>query len=466
MSDSSNKDSIKTVCEKIWSLESSRDLFNLRIQNVPIWPLIRMSMYYRICTQTGIFSTPHSERVTVRDALAFAQNSIRAPFRPAHRNTAQKKYLVFDHPRKVRVNDEYQDIYTSALLQTLPAEETEVYENWYSGHHLMPNTGNRNVLDDLAVGAAFAQLRPVRFTPEERQRISTIENDLKEAFGQSFPLKKKIAREIRHHKFCVRYFTRLLTKKKPERIFLVVSYSWYKRALITAAKKLGIESVELQHGTFSPYHLGYNFPQASLTVECFPNRFFSFGDYWNRLARLPISADKITTFGFAHFHTQLANLPKTERDGKRILFISQGVIGKQLAKLCGALALALPDYRIAYKLHPGEYTLWKTDYPALVEASKQPNIEIVDNNNSGLYEEFARATYMIGVFSTAIYEGLALGCKTFVVDLPGVEYMDGLVENKMVIKVQSAENIVDHIQQNTPLKSFDAEYIFKKVSSQ
>ena len=44
----------------------------------------------------------------------------------------------------------------------------------------------------------------------------------------------------------------------------------------------------------------------------------------------------------------------------------------------------------------------------------------------------------IGVFSTAIYEGLGLSCNTFLYNLNGVEYMQALIDSEYA-KVLSAD---------------------------
>ncbi len=355
------------------------------------------------------------------------------------------------------------DIYTRDLVASLPSDETEVLENWYFGRHLTRKTASRTYLDSLSVGAAMASIIPVLLSHAEKEFTEKLEARFRRDFEVDIPLRKQFRKEIRHHKYSLKYYTRLLERRRPEKIFLVVSYSWYKRALICAAKKLGIETVELQHGTFSPYHLGYNFPGVKTNIECFPDSFYTFGDYWNELAALPIAAGKIKTYGFAHFSAQKKKIAAEKKIPERILVISQGVIGKQLSTIVKTLAKKLPEHQIGYKLHPGEYDLWKTDYPDLVEASKLSNVEVLDNNKSSLYTHFARSQYLVGVFSTAMYEGLALGCTTFIVDLPGVEYMDYLVKKNMVFKVAGAPEIADRILAGDKPEPFNSDFIFAQV---
>ena len=145
-----------------------------------------------------------------------------------------------------------------------------------------------------------------------------------------------------------------------------------------------------------------------------------------------------------------------------MLFLSQGVIGDRLSGLGLACAQRLPDYQIVFKLHPGEYARWKTDYPALVEASKLPNVEVVDHNERDLYLLMAESAVQVGVFSTAIYEGLALGCRTVLADLPGIEYMQRLIDAGHATKVADADALVTAIEDSTPAGGLDTNAIFRE----
>ena len=64
---------------------------------------------------------------------------------------------------------------------------------------------------------------------------------------------------------------------------------------------------------------------------------------------------------------------------------------------------------------------------------KKYNVSIVTNVD--LYEYLAKSEYQAGVFSTALYEGVEFNCKTILLKLPGIEYMDQFIKiNKPIIK--------------------------------
>ena len=89
------------------------------------------------------------------------------------------------------------------------------------------------------------------------------------------------------------------------------------------------------------------------------------------------------------------------------------------------------DLRLLFKLHPAEYGRAKL-YPHLTQLmDKKSDSMILEDVD--LYALLSKSEYQIGVFSTALYEGLEFKCKTILLNLPGIEYM------KNFIKVSKAD---------------------------
>lgn len=117
-------------------------------------------------------------------------------------------------------------------------------------------------------------------------------------------------------------------------IFVVVSYE--NLAIVAAAKSLGIEVIELQHGTITDYHLGYSYPLKTRLdgeIPYFPDKILTFGDYWINDENCPLSKDKIIPIGFSYFEVQSKDYINAEPIDNQVLFISQGVIGKYLSQI-------------------------------------------------------------------------------------------------------------------------------------
>jgi hypothetical protein len=62
---------------------------------------------------------------------------------------------------------------------------------------------------------------------------------------------------------------------------------------------------------------------------------------------------------------------------------------------------------------------------------------------------FATAQAQIGVYSTALFEGLAFGLRTFIADLPGASDMAPLVEAGLAELVSNAQQLCSALERTT-----------------
>ena len=488
---------VKEICQNIWNLEEKYELNHKEIQGCYPWQLIRMYLYYEITRKTNVFESAQQSSLSLFDKvntfLPFIKNSISSNPLSGKENVDA---LIFDHPRKVIFNDEYQDIYSYFLKDTLKenGKSFETIESPYLNKHFRNNENikenNVKFNDRILLGSFIHKTRnrgKVPFREEEKAFINAIKSEIETVFNIKIDLFRIIEDHILNFQYDYRKYIELLEKRKPKQVFLVVAYE--NKALVAACKAKKIELIELQHGTISPYHLGYSYPENTRKInddikeiKYFPDKILSFGDYWKSSSHFPIDEENIISIGFPYFeensktYMEIAENKDKETNQKQILFISQGVIGKYLSKLAYELASNLnqnemeennnEDYTFIYKLHPGEYGTWRENYDYLTKAIDEfDNFTVIDKSEPPLYELFAKSNYQIGAFSTAIYEGLAFNCKTFIIDVPGVEYLDDLIEKNIVKKVKSSEELINYLKEDKDneidLKEYDKDYFFK-----
>lgn len=492
---------VKEICQKIWNLEEKYELNHKEIQGCYPWQLIRMYLYYEITRKTNVFESAQQSSLSLFDKinsfLPFVKNSILSNPLSGNENVDA---LIFDHPRKVIFEDEYQDIYSYFLKDTLNqyGKSFETIESPYLNQHFRSNENikenNVKFNDRILLGSFIHKTRnrgKLHFTESEMQYINSVKEELETAFEIEIDLFRIMEDHILNFQYDYKKYIELLQRKKPKVVFLVVAYE--NKALLAACKKMNIEIIELQHGTISPYHLGYSYPENTMKfngelkeIEYFPDKILSFGDYWKNACPFPIDSENIISMGFPYFeensktymkiaedkNSKEGNDQKTEK--KQILFISQGVIGKYLSELAYETALNMnknnennednaQNYNFIYKLHPGEYGTWKENYDYLTKAVNEfDNFTVINKSEPPLYELFAESHYQIGAFSTAIYEGLAFNCKTFIIDVPGVEYLDDLIDKDIVKKVNSSEELINYINnENISIQEYDKDYFFK-----
>lgn len=457
--------SVRDICEAFFDLEKKYDLNYCQIQGCYAWKLIRMHLYYDITRKTQLFGAPQQKSLSLGDKvktfLPFFKNSVLDnPFRGKDTDI-----LIFDHPRKVIFNGEYCDIYSYFLVDFLKQDYSfEVLESPYLNHHYTRKQSYMSYTDRIQLGSyIYKKFNKVEFSQSESELIMKVQNELEATFNVKLNISWMMKTHILNFQYDFKKYVELFKKRKPKMIFVVVAYE--NHAIVAAAQHLGIEVIELQHGTITDYHLGYSYPErtrANGKIPYFPDKILSFGDYWMNEKTSPIGLDNVASVGFSYFQEQSKDFINIKSIDNQVLFISQGVIGKYMSQVAFEFAKAQKDLKIIYKLHPGEYETWRENYPELVEASDFDNFEVIDNSEIPLYRLLAESNYQVGAFSTAIYEGLMFNCKTFILDVPGVEYLDDLIDEGYVFKIKDVDDLNSNLEEFNPTY-YDKDFFFKNV---
>ncbi|MFF0338448.1 hypothetical protein [Kribbella sp. NPDC004875] len=343
-----------------------------------------MRVFHELTRRSGIHGAPHPVRRTPYDKAALVARHVsglvtRTPF------PGRYDALVVPHPRKPNGVE----IYTDELCRTL-GDRALILDSGING---TPLAGSKNL--DFFTSAAGAVHRG---TIDDRG----IATALQKLTGVRVPVGALLAREVPKHLRLRALYRALLKKHRITTVYVVVAY--FHQHIVGAARDLGIRVVELQHGAISPFHLGYSYPGRPAVADQ-PDELWCFGSYWTDVADLP--AGQRTEVMGAPF------LPAAgPKEPNRAVFLSQGTIGTELVQVAATVARAYPDLEVLYRLHPSErpedYTM-----PAGVQLSTGGNT----------LELLASATYQVGVSTTALFEGMALGCRTAVANLPGHEYL-------------------------------------------
>lgn len=418
---------IKDLCESVWTVEKKHALLSFEIDGVPIWQCMRMNLYYEIARMTGVLADAHPE---MKDSLG---NKIKRYldgffFKNPFLDRSVAEVIVIDHVRKVKVDGVYADIYTKYLIDELRGKgiEPTVYEWPEFNCHKTEREPRRQYLDIFHFFfERYSGFIKAELSEAQEKVIALAEKDLNESLGIDLDLKRKTSHQLKNFKAKYWLARRLFQLKKPKRLYVVVSYGI--GYMIKAAKDLGIEVIELQHGTFSEYHLGYSYPNGERNLSVFPDQLWVWKDFWKDMCQLPLHEDNVVTYPFTHMEKEMAKFRNNPRDPFQIAVMSQGALGERIADEVIKFYEQLKHCKIIYKLHPSEVKIWR-QYPSLVRLSQYPNVTILDSSETPLYKILAESKAVIGVFSTVMYEALEFGCSVYLLQLPGVEYMRKLIE--------------------------------------
>ncbi len=464
------------LIDKFIKFEYEEDLFNKEIQGVKFWHYIRFSIYHKILKQKYNVGQAHSNLSGKKFITRFWYKIMQIPdfiLKNPLYGLKQKDILVLNCARKIRNGRFYNDIYTDDFLKNIK-KSYYVFEEPYLEKHFIPiRSKNIRYFDYInfvrAVKKIFFKFINPNFgklCSNDINRLFLLLNAINKAFNVNFDKYKEIKdveNLILTYKISKKYYEKILNKIRPKVIIEVVSYGFSRYLFNELAKKRGIKIIELQHGVIGKYQIAYNFYRKR-ELETFPDYIFLFGEYWKNNTRFPLEVDKLIVTGFPYFEGKLQKLLKNSRRNSKkenILFISQGTIGKELSKLAIKLdkLIDCKKYNIVYKLHPGEYDRWEGEYPWL----KKSNIKIVDNNKKNLYYYFSKCNFQVGVYSTAIFEGLSFNLITFIYKIYAYKSMKDLYENNYVQLVTSAEEIVRGLNSNK--KNIENKEFFWKSNS-
>lgn len=438
--------SVANIVEKFLSFEEKNNLLKLCIDKVYPWEALRARIYYDIATKINIFDEHIIAKQTKKSIIEKTQYLVvffyNILFKNPFFNFKKIDVLVFEHPRKVLYNGIWIDIYSHFLIDSLirQGNQVEVYETRFNGK-LFKHPYHAKSLDIFTL--VYRLIRPFIKTISSI-KLMELNQKMNDFFGIKYDITNRFIDTVWILKIKSFLYKLLFRLKRPKSIYVVVSYGWSD--MIKAAKELNIEVIELQHGVINKYHLGYNYPKNNKDLHYFPDKLYVWGDFWKKNIDYPLEKKSIISKGFEYFDIQKKSL-KLEKDKNSIIILSQGGIGEVLAGFVLENIDNLAKYTIHYKLHPSEYKTWG-EYKSLVLLSKYDNVNIIDNNNKSLYYWFSKCDSQLGVFSTAIYEGLAFKCKTFILDIIGAEYMDKLIEEKSAIQLKNMKYDYDFMEIN------------------
>ncbi len=470
LSENKGRFSFKEFTQEFVNLEIEANLLNGTTTISKIWERIRFAVHQEISIKIGIDERSKPAPFIKKDSFITSKlksTKICKKLSPYFKLFSRNPYFIlkkpdivlFGHARRKKNNDGlYEDIYTDRLISSITNYKTLSIEFPYYGSHMIPELTPNLYYSDFANSIYFLKTKSnklkLNYLDDDLNKIKETENKILEIFGINIDLKQIFDKAYKKMLIYPDIYRKLLKYLKPKIVIILVSYG--KEDLIEAAKSLNIPTIEIQHGVLNNMHMGYCFPPP-LVKSTFPDYFFSFGEYWNKASLFPIPDNKIFTFGYPYLTEQINTIDR--KKSNIILFLSQPNSSISLTDYAIKIAdKYLNNYKIIFKLHPNQYRTWQNDLPKLNEASDKGLIKVIDTDTPTLYQLQAEAIFQIGVNSTALFEGLALKCRTIILKVPGYEYMETLAENNIV-------RINDHDDlnlENVPEPPDDDNYFFDK----
>ena len=424
------------LCAELRAFEQGHGLFAREIDGIPYWELTRYPLFCELAVERGLWGRGDGEVAGTRPrprsprrALEFLAHLARGALPPAG-----APLLVVGHPRRKLARDgTWWDPHLDRVADRCREHGLGLVfvEPPHRGrfHYRPAHTPGLVYLDRELVRSRLRPGRRAGPSDAEALELAELGAALRSELDTRVSLERSVRWRLQRFRDDRHMWRRILGRLRPRVVLLTAGAG--QEGLVAAARERGTLCVELQHGTPVADKLNYDYDRGDRPRRYFADYFASYGEYWKERGSWPIDSERVFVLGsptFQRARRELEAIPKR----REIVVLSQATVGLELARFAAALSRALPErWRILYKLHPEELGSWRERTPCL----RDTRIEVVSDREAELHPLLARAEVQVGVYSTALYEGIGLGCKTVLVDLPGVECMRDLVERGMAAVV-------------------------------
>jgi hypothetical protein len=449
----------KLTIEHLWSvfaeIEARENLVSWQVGSIFIWPLIRASLMREVAEKLGVFEVrPPQEKVADSPAsdIAFAPaNYAIVPF--VRRNSAGldpfSTYIVDSlvaHGEKPLILGMGPDDVGSGRPQVeqLEREFLSRYRN----------------LAKLAVAPTLRKAHSAKYG----RVIAHIESSLAENAERAGATLTSITGPYRAFPrwLLVDFWAQQRGWKKffkaagVRKVFIVNAW---KRAMISGAQAAGATVVEPMHGAISDIH-----PYLTWTgqdwVAYQPDELLEWGAYWGEIAALP-SATKRKVVGAPAAvveaiarESELADIDQAHQTNT-VFIASQAHATKKITKFLLAAAAAHPTFFFTLKQHPQETPV---DFEAVARnafrkgklaSPRVPSNLLLADPKVNTLEAMARSEFVLGVYTTALFEAFALGCKVGVLAFSGWHHIRALVERGDATLINDLAELDEFLKANS-----------------
>ena len=434
--------SFNKVLELYEAIEKDLHLDDSLINGVPWWDSVRYPLFQQILQDLNLSDDSATTTKTpliarkLKNGVKLLLHILSLLTSRSPLMISDKSILVWGHARKKLDDGVYTDIYSDPFVELFPKNLRVAIISRVSKYSCLrrksvgiPFSAESLISVALLLSSIASLLVRLR---RDQKVIKVLENRLLQDFQIKYNLKKSILRSVANWHSLHLVMSAYFRLKKPSHFFVVVSAG--HEPVIAAAKAANIPTIELQHGSPSRGKLNYDY-SSGIGKSSFPDYFLSFGEYWKNSATLPIPKDKIISFGFPYLSNKIGCYSIVDKENI-LLVVSQPVFAKTLAKFA-VNALSVCDVKVVFKPHPSEFVSHAPDY---FRDLRDAGVLLADESTD-IYSLFSKARWQVGVFSTALYEGLCFNVALFLLSLPGFERMEPLVSCGLARIIRSVDDL-------------------------
>lgn len=399
--------------------------------------------YYKLFQHASSYYALGDERKLIQDTIARPkwQSSLRYALRALLRKTSKAKLsstVVIDDHRSIQSSEGLRSYYFERILSTLPSNEYSVIADRSDASALKPILGP----NDLPLFGNRLLDRPARRVLNDLHAVlrrARMEYDKDPGFFDYLASAFTVFFEDFHR------FHQLLKGQSVRRLLLTTHY--HREGLIAAAKTLGIEVIEFQHGLIARQDLYYVYPKAVASFAeraLFPDRLYVFGSYWRDLVLEggEFRPEQVHVLGDYSLQSIGRQRYLDSAKENAILIGAQKNMPETYVAYTESLLRTLearhPNWKVWVKLHPLEKVP-----EAYARLEKHPQCEVF-GKGSELMPLLCKAKIQISVYSTTFYDALGLGVLNFSLQGCGSEdYARAMVREGVAFALEASDDPIE-----------------------
>ena len=442
-----------SIIDKYLEIESNKELYQhiFSYKNVLMYPFIRHFLLQR--TIENVQGLPPGYDPLHVSAIQKAKYAIKSFWYRLPKKIQSNIVFFGSDISNIRIGESYFNRLTESFANEYPTE-TVLIELSDKMDYKRPRTYPKVFTNDFlnVVAKIKSKLTPVN--SKDIEQIDSFMQLLRQNFNYEFSnnevwynIKNMLIDFSKKLPFLFDEYVKLLKNLSPKVIFLEdACYGGRNIPLILAAKELKIPVGEYQHGLISLSHPAYNY--SDKLSDCYkwymPDFYMSYGKYWMENSRIPL---KIIELGNPYLFDVISQCGKTIKK-EQMLYISEAQTPEYYVKEVIWLNRNLADIgcSVIFRIHPSETSRLQTVYRPIIDAGIQIDMQ-------PLYDTLKCTKYIVGDFSTVLFEAVSFDCFIFVRDTSSnrenidishfnnIQSLEELVENIKLKKYKKTEPI-------------------------
>ncbi|ATG54400.1 glycosyl transferase family 1 [Brachybacterium ginsengisoli] len=376
--------------ESICEAEREHGLFDITSGGVHVWELGRSALVIQLGEAAGLWGTAAAIGAPVRDVYTGSKRLTTAP---------SARTVVFDYARRGQSG-----------YRTAPFVDDQTLFVVQPDAEGYPGVDETNLVYPFA---EFTQWKKHWRRRWSHLRVPEVDaRPFEAALSETLGIRVDLGDHLRNRlaKFLAEreFWTPVFERVAPEEVLLASSHWW--AGIAAAADRSGARVSDIQYALTSRYAPSFWFGQKP---HYGATRFYTWSDYWAE--RTNVYEEHVVVPREQPELTEAIANPSTEEPVWDVCIVSQPRVLRRILAFVQDLVRERPELRVVLAPHPAQRDIIDKE---LAAAGLDSHVTVAAEDT---LTTIRRSAMSVGTFSTSLWESAAMGCPTYVIEVPGYE---------------------------------------------